>query len=94
MNNRALLKIDVRNHPGVMSHVTGLFSRRAYNMEAIACAPIDETLSRMYILVAHDGRLTQIVKQIKKLVDVRSVTVADDAGDTVYERIHRVFDEV
>lgn len=35
---RAVLEIDVNNHAGVMSHVVGLFSRRAYNVDGIlAC---------------------------------------------------------
>ncbi len=34
---RPVLEIDVNNHPGVMSHVVGLFSRRAYNVEGIIC---------------------------------------------------------
>lgn len=33
--SRAVLEIDVNNHAGVMSHVVGLFSRRAYNVEGI-----------------------------------------------------------
>ena len=36
--HRPVLEIDVNNHPGVMSHVVGLFSRRAYNVEGIICA--------------------------------------------------------
>jgi acetolactate synthase-1/3 small subunit len=31
---RTVLELDVNNHAGVMSHVVGLFSRRAYNVEA------------------------------------------------------------
>ena len=37
---RPVLEIDVNNHPGVMSHVVGLFSRRAYNVEGIICVPV------------------------------------------------------
>ena len=33
--SRAVLRIDVTDHAGVMSHVVGLFSRRACNVEAI-----------------------------------------------------------
>ena len=33
----AVLRLMVRNHPGVMSHVCGLFSRRSFNLEAIIC---------------------------------------------------------
>ena len=40
--SRAVLEIDVNNHPGVMSHVVGLFSRRAYNVEGILCLPVGD----------------------------------------------------
>jgi len=32
--------VIVRNHPGVMSHVCGLFARRAFNVEGIICLPM------------------------------------------------------
>ncbi|HNT37344.1 MAG TPA: acetolactate synthase small subunit [bacterium] len=71
---RAILEVTVRNHPGVMSHVCGLFSRRAYNMEGILCMPVgDGTTSRMWLLVKDDVRLEQMVKQIHKLEDVLSI---------------------
>ena len=37
---RTVLELDVNNHAGVMSHVVGLFSRRAYNVEGILCMPV------------------------------------------------------
>ncbi len=35
------LRLTVNNHPGVMSHVCGLFARRAFNVEAILCTPVN-----------------------------------------------------
>ncbi|MBN2353285.1 MAG: acetolactate synthase small subunit [Spirochaetales bacterium] len=83
-----IIELLVDNHAGVMSHITGLFSRRGFNLEAILCAPVNggET-SRMYLLVNRDGRLEQIVRQLEKLRDVRSVTVRDDYDHTVFARI-------
>ncbi|HRE16534.1 MAG TPA: acetolactate synthase isozyme 1 small subunit, partial [Rhodocyclaceae bacterium] len=37
---RAVLELEVNNHAGVMSHVVGLFSRRAYNVEGIVVMPV------------------------------------------------------
>ncbi len=37
---KAVLEVSVNNHPGVMSHVCGLFARRTYNVEGIACLPV------------------------------------------------------
>ena len=73
-----VLELVVNNHPGVMSHVCGLFSRRAYNLEAIACLPEkDGATSRMWLRVSEENRLEQIVKQIQKLPDVREVICHD-----------------
>ncbi|MBK7647778.1 MAG: acetolactate synthase small subunit [Betaproteobacteria bacterium] len=69
--SRAVLEIDVNNHPGVMSHVVGLFSRRSYNVEGILCLPVgDGRQSRIWLLVNEDQRLSQMMKQVEKLEDV------------------------
>lgn len=71
---RAVLEIDVNNHAGVMSHVVGLFSRRAYNVEGILCLPVDDgKRSRIWLLVNEDIRLAQMIKQVEKLEDVIAV---------------------
>ena len=71
--------LKVRNHPGAMSHITGLFARRAFNLEAIRCAPVgDGSESRMFLLVASTPRLEQISRQLGRLYDVISVSLRDD----------------
>ena len=71
---RTVLELTVNNHPGVMSHVCGLFSRRAYNVEGILCMPVgDGAQSRIWLLVNEDARLDQMIKQTQKLHDVREV---------------------
>ena len=73
-NQRAVLELTVNNHPGVMSHVCGLFSRRVFNVEGILCMPIDHTKqSRIWLLVDEDQRLEQMLKQLLKLEDVLEV---------------------
>ena len=69
-----VLELTVNNHPGVMSHICGLFSRRAYNLEGIVCVPIGtgET-SRMWLKVNEELKLVQVIKQVQKLPDVISV---------------------
>jgi acetolactate synthase-1/3 small subunit len=72
--SRAVLEIDVNNHPGVMSHVIGLFSRRTYNVEGILCLPVgDGSCSRIWLLVNEDARLPQMMKQAEKLEDVIAI---------------------
>ena len=70
----AVLELTVRNHPGVLAHVCGLFSRRVFNVEGILCMPVDNTnQSRIWLLVDEDQRLEQMMKQLLKLEDVLDV---------------------
>lgn len=69
-----VLQLEVNNHPGVMSHICSLFARRAYNLEAIACVPVDSgDMSRIWLQVDEAERLEQVIKQIRKLPDVIDV---------------------
>ncbi|MBY0280520.1 ACT domain-containing protein [Candidatus Binatia bacterium] len=72
-----VLRLLVRNHPGVLSHVSGLFARRAFNLDGILCLPVgDGTRSAILLLVRQDGRLEQLVRQLAKLEDVLEVAPA------------------
>lgn len=66
------IAVIVENRPGVLSRVSGLFSRRGYNIHSLAVGTTeDENLSRMTIVVAGDDDiLEQITKQLYKLIDV------------------------
>jgi acetolactate synthase I/III small subunit len=73
-SDNVILELTVRNHPGVMTHVCGLFARRAFNVEGILCLPIkDSEQSRIWLLVNDDQRLEQMISQIEKLEDVVQV---------------------
>ncbi|MCI4068629.1 acetolactate synthase small subunit [Dickeya dianthicola] len=81
------LELSVRNHPGVMSHVCGLFARRAFNVEGIMCMPLPgNEQSRIWLLVKDDQRLPQMISQVEKLEDVLQVT---HHGEEM-----RIFDQV
>jgi len=70
----AVLRLLVRNHPGVMSHVCGLFARRGFNVEGILCVPIGDGLRSVILLVVNeDERLEQLIRQLRKLEDVVDV---------------------
>ncbi len=57
-----------------MTHVCGLFARRAFNVEGILCLPIQGSEhSRIWLLVNDDQRLGQMISQIEKLEDVTKV---------------------
>lgn len=96
MNNteNVIIELVVINHPGVMSHITGLFARRAFNLEGILCSTIGAgEESCMYLLVKNDDNLDQIVKQLEKLYDIQKVTVHDDYNAHVFDDIHKLMEE-
>ncbi len=77
------LSVLVENKPGVLAHVAGLFSRRAFNITSLSVGPTtDERVSRMTIVV--DGETTpvdQVHKQLEKLVRVlKVVELHEDAA--------------
>ncbi|CQI88480.1 acetolactate synthase 1 regulatory subunit [Yersinia rohdei] len=68
------LLLRVRNHAGVMSHICGLFARRAFNVEGILCLPLaGGEESRIWLQVLDDQRLLQMISQLEKLEDVLQV---------------------
>src|SRR5512145_759007 len=69
------LSILVRNHAGVLSHVSGLFARRGYNIESISAGITERSdITRITIVVTGDNKiLEQVLKQCQKLVDVIKV---------------------
>lgn len=72
---RHTISILVENRFGVLTRVAGLFSGRGYNIDTLNVAPTqDATVSRMTIVTrGDDSTVEQIVKQLKKLVNVLKV---------------------
>ncbi len=79
----------VSNKPGVLNRVTGLFSKRGYNIESLSvCTTEDDLLSRMTIVVMGDAYiLEQITKQLDKLIDVKKVTRFLNADDAILREL-------
>lgn len=67
----------VDNNPGVLSRISGLFSRRGYNVDSItAGVTADPRFTRITIVASGDELiLSQIEKQVRKLEDVREIKV-------------------
>ena len=80
------LSVLVENKAGVLSRVTGLFSRRGFNIESLAVGPCEEPgMSRITIVViGDDAQVEQVMKQLNKLIDVIKVS---DLSDN--ERVER-----
>lgn len=66
------IAVIVNNKPGVLSRVSNLFSRRAFNIESLAVGTTqDPAISRITLVVSGDESvLEQIIKQLYKLIDV------------------------
>ncbi len=80
------LSVIVENKAGVLSRVTGLFSRRGFNIESLAVGTTDEpNSSRITIVcIGDDAQIEQVMKQLNKLIDVIKVT--DLTGNERVER--------
>jgi acetolactate synthase-1/3 small subunit len=72
----------VENRSGTLSRVSGLFSRRGFNIDSLTVGETeDRSISRMTIAVTGaDPVLEQIIKQLGKLVDVIAVRELDPAS--------------
>ena len=69
------ISVLVENHPGVLSKVSGLFSRRGFNIDSLAVGVTeDSTISRMTIVVNGDEYIVeQVEKQLNKVIPVIKV---------------------
>ncbi|MDR1178077.1 MAG: acetolactate synthase small subunit [Spirochaetaceae bacterium] len=77
-----VVSVLVENRAGTLSRVSGLFSRRGFNIDSLTVGETeDPSVSRMTIAVTGaDPVLEQIIKQLEKLVDVISVRQLDPSS--------------
>jgi acetolactate synthase-1/3 small subunit len=78
-DNRHTLSVLVENKPGVLSRVSGLFTRRGFNIDSLAVSPTEtDARSRMTITVdASRHPIEQVTKQLDKLINVIKVRDLD-----------------
>ena len=76
-----IVSVLVENRAGTLSRVSGLFSRRGFNIDSLTVGETeDSSISRMTIAVTGEDRvLEQIIKQLEKLVDVIAVRGLDSS---------------
>ena len=81
------LSVLVENKPGVLARVSGLFSRRGFNIESLAVGPTEHPeISRITILVSVEGTaLEQVTKQLNKLINVIKIVELEDAASVQRE---------
>lgn len=87
----AVLELRVRNHPGTLSHVAGLFARRAFNLDAVVCVPEPGApeFSRMWLRLADEPRLDQVERQLAKLHDVLEIHHRTDVDPEFFRQLGR-----
>tara|TARA_Y100001970_G_scaffold293531_1_gene441003 strand:+ start:3414 stop:3956 length:543 start_codon:yes stop_codon:yes gene_type:complete len=93
-NNRHILTVLVDNEPGVLAKVIGMFSGRGYNIESLNVAEVsnDEHISRITIVTqGTEEVVSQIEKQLLRIVPVHSVTNLDQEGSSVEAEVALVY---
>lgn len=88
---RVVLQLLVDNTFGILSRISGLFSRRGYNIDSItAGVTADPGITRITIVThGDDDILDQIEKQVAKLIDVRDIRQLKPE-DSVYRELAMV----
>ena len=76
------ISVLVENQAGVLNRITGLFSRRAFNIESLAVGVTDDpTVSRITIIVdSGNSVVEQVEKQLNKLIEVIKVRTLEDTS--------------
>jgi len=86
---KRIYSVFVENRPGVLCKVTGLFSRRDFNIDSLAVGETDDaSVSCMTIVSSGDLRtVEQIEKQLNKKIDVIKVKTFDETSCIARELI-------
>ena len=86
MEQKQTITLVVKNHPGVLLRITGLFTRRGFNIDSLTAFPDEKKeFTTMTITTYGDSQiLEQIMKQLHKIVTV--IKVMDFADMSAIER--------
>ena len=84
-----ILSVLVANHAGVLTRISGLFSRRNYNIDSLNVAVTeDANLSRMTIIARGDeATRQQIAKQLSKLHHVKKIDILPPENTVLREHL-------
>lgn len=87
---RHTLSVLVENKPGVLARISGLFSRRGFNIHSLAVGPTEHAaISRMTIVVdvVEERPLEQVTKQLNKLINVLKIVELEPQASVVRELV-------
>ena len=87
MESTKVLSILVENTPGLTSRISGLFSRRGYNIDSFSAGVTADPRYTRVTIVTHGDEmvLEQIEKQVSKLTDVVDLKVLEDGTSVTRE---------
>jgi acetolactate synthase-1/3 small subunit len=87
MTETHTLSVLVEDKPGVLARVSGLFSRRGFNIISLAVGQTETPgISRMTIVVSvEDFPLEQVTKQLNKLINVIKIVELEPAASVQRE---------
>src|SRR5690625_6523660 len=85
---RHTLSVLVENKPGVLTRVSALFARRAFNIHSLAVGPTEyPEISRITVVVdVESNPLEQVTKQLNKLVNVIKIVELAPTSSVQRER--------
>src|SRR3954463_14827902 len=83
------LSVLVENKPGVLARISGLFSRRGFNIDSLAVGETEQPeVSRVTIVVnADESPLEQVTKQLNKLVNLLKIVELDPGASVQRELV-------
>lgn len=76
------------NKPGVLTHIAGLISRKAINIESLTAGYTEEpdvTRFNIVISIENEKELKQTISQLAKLIDVIKIVNLDESPFISYE---------
>jgi acetolactate synthase-1/3 small subunit len=86
MIKQHVMSVTVRDQPGVLVRIAGLFARRGFNIESLSVAQTSrEGISRTtFVVSGEEATIEQVEKQLQKLIDV--LTVVDHTETSFVDR--------
>ncbi|SEK32028.1 MULTISPECIES: acetolactate synthase small subunit [Pseudobutyrivibrio] len=87
MESKKVLSILVENTPGLTSRISGLFSRRGYNIDSFSAGVTADPRYTRVTIVTHGDEmiLEQIEKQVSKLTEVVDLKVLEHGSSVKRE---------
>ena len=86
MKHKHVMSVTVRDKPGVLVRIAGLFARRGFNIESLSVARsgIEGLSKTTFVVTGEDKTIEQVEKQLQKLIDV--ITIVDHSEAKYVDR--------